>query len=165
MLFRSVGYDSGVNTFFAALYTANGNLPGTLIAQWNNLSSSTTFGQCCGLVTITGISGVELTVGTSYFLVLGPMKLNSTTSETWNLNSTGATGLVLYANNGCQNGSGNGCSWNSKGTQTLGAFDVLGSSSTLYSNLGTGANVYQCCSGWQVSGSGAVNGRSLANRR
>jgi len=122
-----VGIVEGTNSFFAALYTASGNAPGTLIAQWDNLSSSTTFGQCCGLVTISGITGVDLTAGTSYFLILGPTNLSATTWEAWNQNSTGATGTDLYATSGCQNGTGNGCSWNSNGTQTIGAFDVLGS--------------------------------------
>src|SRR5208283_5107227 len=27
---------------------------------------------------------------------------------------------------------------------------------TLYSNLGTGTNVYSCCTGWTVSGSGYI---------
>lgn len=123
-----IGTAAGGNSFFAALYTASGNDPGTLIAQWNNLSSTETFGQCCGLVTISGITGVNLTAGTSYFLVLGPTNLTSDTFDAWNWNSTGATGTDLYATSGCQNGTGNGCAWNSNGTQTIGAFDVLGSS-------------------------------------
>jgi hypothetical protein len=123
-----IGFVTGTNSFFAALYTASGNAPGTEIDQWNNLSSSTTFGQCCGLVSITGITGVDLTAGQSYFLVLGPTNLSSTTWEAWNENSTGAVGLDLYATSGCQNGSGNGCSWNSNGQTTIGAFDVIGSS-------------------------------------
>ena len=124
----AVGYVSGTNSFFVALYTASGNSPGTLIAQWNNLSSSTTLGQCCGLVTISGITGVSLTAGTSYFLVLGPTNLSSTTLDTWNLNSSGVTGDTLTATSGCQNGSGNNCNWNSNGVQTIGAFDISGSS-------------------------------------
>jgi hypothetical protein len=122
-----IGLAGGTNSFFAALYTASGNEPGTEIAQWNNLSSNETFGQCCGLVTITGITGVDLTAGTSYFLILGPTNLTATTFMAWNENSTGATGTDLYATSGCQNGSGTGCSWNSNGTQTIGAFDIIGS--------------------------------------
>jgi hypothetical protein len=122
-----IGYVTGTNSFFAALYTASGNDPGTLLGQWNNLSSSETFGQCCGVVSITGITGVTLTAGQDYFLVIGPTNLTSTTWEAWNLNSTGATGTDLYATSGCQNGTGNGCTWNSNGTQSLGAFDVIGS--------------------------------------
>jgi hypothetical protein len=80
------------------------------------------------LISITGITGVSLTAGDNYFLVVGPTNLNSTTWEAWNLNSTGATGTDLYATSGCQNGTGNNCSWNSNGVTTIGAFDVIGSS-------------------------------------
>jgi hypothetical protein len=122
-----VGYVEGTNSFFAALYTVSNNEPGTLIDQWSNLTASQQFGGCCGLVTITGITGVDLTSGQSYFLVLGPTNLTGTTWEAWNENSTGASGLDLYATSGCQNGTGNGCSWISNGQQTIGAFDVIGS--------------------------------------
>lgn len=124
----ALGYVSGTNSFFVALYTASDGAPGTLVGQWDNLTSSQNFGGCCGLVSITGISGVNLVAGTSYFLVIGPTNLDSTTFEMWNLNSVGAVGLDLYATSGCQNGTGNGCSWNSNGVQTIGAFDILGSS-------------------------------------
>ena len=122
-----IGLAGGTNSFFAALYTASGNDPGTLIAQWDNLSSNETFGQCCNLVTISGITGVSLTAGDSYFLVLGPTNLSATTFMAWNFNTTGATGTDLFATSGCQNGSGNGCDWTSNGVTTIGAFDVLGS--------------------------------------
>ena len=123
-----IGLAGGTNSFFAALYTASGNAPGTLIDQWSNLSSNETFGQCCNLVTITGITGVDLTAGSSYFLIIGPTNLTGTTFEAWNWNSQGVNGLDLYATSGCSNGSGNGCSWISNGTgNPLGAFDVIGS--------------------------------------
>lgn len=123
-----IGYVTGENSFIASLWTASGSAPGTEIMEWDNLSSSTNFGSCCGVVSITGISGVSLTAGTSYFLLLGPSNLSGTTWEAWNLNSTGATGLDLFATSGCSSGNGTGCSWTSNGTQSLGAFDVLGSS-------------------------------------
>ena len=123
-----VGYVAGPNSFFAALYTDNNGLPGTEIAQWNNLSSSQQYGGCCGLVTITGISGVTLTSGTSYFMILGPTTEGSSTWEMWNWNNQGVNGLDLYAYMGCQQGSGNGCNWISNGTgNPLGAFDLIGS--------------------------------------
>jgi len=55
-----VGFVTGVNSFYAAIWTDNGGLPGTELGQWNNLSSGTTFGQCCGLVTISNITGLSL---------------------------------------------------------------------------------------------------------
>src|ERR1700744_1321942 len=56
-----IGYVTGVNSFYAALYSDNGGVPGSQLGRWDNLSSNVTFGQCCGLVTISGISGVDLT--------------------------------------------------------------------------------------------------------
>ena len=40
-----LGYVSGVNSFYAALYTDAGGLPGTLLGRWDNLSSTTNFGS------------------------------------------------------------------------------------------------------------------------
>jgi hypothetical protein len=115
----AVTYVSGVNSFNIALYTDNGGLPGAPLAQWNNLSSSTNFGGCCGMVTITGIAGVSLTAGTDYWLVVEPASLGSTTWERWNLNTVRLSGGVLYSNDG-------GNSWNGSSQEILAAFDILG---------------------------------------
>jgi hypothetical protein len=116
-----VGYVAGTNSFYAALYTVNGSgLPGTLLDQWNGLSSTQNFGGCCGLVTISGISGLSLSAGESYFLVLGPTNVSDTTYLAWNYNSTGAMGTDLFSTDG-------GSTWTSNGTTTIGAFDILGS--------------------------------------
>lgn len=115
----AVGYVTGLNSFYAALYDSNGSLPGNLLGRWDNLSSSQNFGGCCGLVSITGITGINLNAGDQYFLVLGPEGLRDTTWEAWNMNNTGATGLDLYSTDGGQ-------TWNSNGQQTLGAFDIIG---------------------------------------
>jgi hypothetical protein len=124
-----VGYVEGTNSFFAALYTDVNGLPGTELGQWNDLSSSQNFGGCCGLVSITGITGIDLTAGQSYYLVIGPTDNSSTLWAAWNLNSTGATGTLLQAHSGCTSGGGGAdCSWNSFADSTLGAFDVVGSS-------------------------------------
>jgi len=119
-----VGYAGGTNAFYASIWTDNNGLPGTELWNAQNLSSSQDFGGCCGLVTITGITGLDLTAGQQYFVVLGPETLNSTVFEAWNWNSQGVDGLDLYSTNG-------GESWNSNGTgNALGAFDILGSSGT-----------------------------------
>lgn len=118
-----IGYVAGfLNQFYAAVYTVNDGLPGTEIWSQSNLMSSTEFGGCCGLVSLTGISGLDLTAGQSYFLVLGPENVSNNAYLAWNYNSTGATGLELYSLDGGQ-------TWNSNGQQTLGAFDILGGSS------------------------------------
>jgi hypothetical protein len=116
-----IGYVTGVNSFYAALYTVGNNGdPGTQLGYWGNLTSSQNFGGCCGLVSITGITGVSLTSGQNYFLVLGPMNTSDTSWLAWNY-SNSATGLDLYSTDG-------GTTWNSNGTQPQGAFDIIGSS-------------------------------------
>ena len=119
----AVGYVTGLNSFYAAVYTDNGGLPGTQLFRVDGLSSSQNFGGCCGIVTISGISGLTLDAGQQYFVVLGPEHLTDTTWEAWNLNSTGAMGIDLYSTDGGQ-------SWNSNGQQTIGAFDIIGGTST-----------------------------------
>jgi len=117
----AVGYAGGLNTFYAAVFTDNNGLPGTQLFREDNLSSSQNFGGCCGLVTITGISGLSLTAGQSYFIVLGPENITDTTFEAFNWNNQGVNGLDLYSTDG-------GGTWNSNGTgNPLGAFDILGS--------------------------------------
>ena len=124
-----VGFVEGTNSFFASIWTDSGGLPGTEVggAYWSNLSSSQNFGGCCGVVSVSGISGVTLTGGQSYFMILGPMSTSSTTWEAWNWNDQGVNGLDLYATSGCTDGGADGCVWNSNGTgNPLGAFDIQG---------------------------------------
>ncbi len=116
-----VSYVSGLNSFNVALYTDNNGLPGTALGQWNNLSSSANYGTCCGMVSVTGITGVSLTAGTNYWLVVGPTDQRSTTWEMWNVNTVRLKGGVLYSNDGGQ-------SWNGSSSDLLGAFDIIGSS-------------------------------------
>jgi len=107
------------NTFFATIWTDSTGLPGIQVADayWST-STSATVGACCGLVSLTGITGVNLTGGDQYFMILGPLSVSDTSLNAWNDNNQGATGLVLYSNNG-------GSTWVSNGTVTIGAFDVL----------------------------------------
>lgn len=126
-----VGFVNPPNTFYASIWTDNAGLPGSMVAGalWSPLTTITGFGQCpptCpggydggGFVSITGISGVTLVGGQSYFMILGPVSFNDTSWNAWNFNSQGVNGLDLYSTDG-------GTSWNSNGQQPLGAFDVLG---------------------------------------
>jgi hypothetical protein len=67
-------------------------------------------------VTIPGISGVNLTGGQTYFMVI---VTGSSNWNAWNFNTQGVTGLDLYSIDG-------GSNWVSNGDETLGAFDVIG---------------------------------------
>jgi hypothetical protein len=109
-------------TFDASIWTDNAGLPGVQVANaaFDNLMSNQPFGGCCGLVTISGISGVTLTGGQSYFMILGPVNLNDTSAVAWNWNNQGVNGLDLQSTDG-------GNTWINNGTgNPIGAFDIIG---------------------------------------
>jgi len=113
----AVGYVEGENLFRVSVDADNGGQPGAVLASFVNLSSSATFGSCCGLVSITGISGLFLNAGTSYWLVIGPMDTTGTTWESWNF-SNSALSLDDYSTDG-------GNTWVQNGKQQQGAFEIL----------------------------------------
>jgi len=126
-----VGYVGSLHTFYASIWTDVGGLPGSQVsgAYWTNLVTNTQFGSCppnCsnngGLVTVSGISGVSLTGGQSYFMLVGPVNLNDDSWNAWNLNNQNQNGITLYSIDG-------GATWNSRGISPLDAFDVQGSAS------------------------------------
>lgn len=99
-----------------SLWTDSGGLPGVQLGAWN-VTAGESFGNCCGVVTITGISGVNLTAGQSYFMLV--VAGDATTYNVWNWNNQGATGLQVHSQDG-------GSTWNVGGSGvTLGAFDLI----------------------------------------
>jgi len=95
-----IGLVEGTNSFYVDIDANSGsNTPGTVLASFTGLSSSTTFGTCCGLVTISNISGLSLSTGTEYWMVIGPTSTSATTWEAWNF-SNSATGLDEYSEDG-----------------------------------------------------------------
>jgi hypothetical protein len=112
--------------FYASIWTDNNGLPGSQVsnAYWGDLMSSTSFGSCCGLVTISGVSGVSLTGGQQYFMVLGPMDPTSPMIDLLNFNNQGLNGNgELYSNDGGQ-------TWGNNGFGPVGAFDILSGGGT-----------------------------------
>ncbi len=105
-------------TFDASIWTNNSGLPGVQVpgALWNGLTSTVPGGF--PLVTISGISGVNLTAGESYFMILRPVDITDSSLNAWNDNTQGVTGLALVSNDG-------GSSWDSYTSVILGAFDIL----------------------------------------
>jgi hypothetical protein len=89
------------DTFYATIWTDNAGLPGAQVAgaYWNPLYATTTSG-CCGLVSITGITGVTLTGGDQYFMILGPLAIGDDSWNGWYSNNQGVDGLDLYSENG-----------------------------------------------------------------
>ncbi|MGD0666280.1 MAG: PEP-CTERM sorting domain-containing protein [Bryobacteraceae bacterium] len=109
-----------LDTFSASIWTDNAGLPGTEVtgADWSLFTTSSST-SCCSLVSKTGITGMNLTGGQQYFMILGPVSLSDTSWNVWLPNTLGVTGLDLYSNDG-------GSTWNSNGGgATLGAFDII----------------------------------------
>jgi hypothetical protein len=118
----AVGQVNAPFTFDASIWTDNANLPGVQVANaaFDNLMSNQPFGGCCGLVTISGISGVNLIGGQSYFMILTPATLTGGGAVAWNWNNQGVNGLDLQSTDGGQ-------TWMNNGTgNPLGAFDIIG---------------------------------------
>ncbi len=110
-----VGYVEGNPQIDVLLY--QGNSPGgTKLGEWDNLPLSQSFGGCCGLVTITGLS-IPVSTGTNYWLVVQPLSLSDTLWGAWNF-SNSATGQMDFSTDGGQ-------TWNNGGVTNQGAFDVL----------------------------------------
>lgn len=110
----ALGLVTGDGGATVSLWTDNAGLPGVQLGAWG-VTATEIFGECCGVVTIAGITGVNLVGGQDYFLMVAP---GDADWIAWNFNTTGATGLGLYSNDG-------GASWISNGSVTLGAFDIL----------------------------------------
>jgi hypothetical protein len=125
----AVGLVVPPDSFYVALYTDNSGIPGSKLGEWDNLNSNgNNFGQGCSnggscpYTSITGISGVDVTAGTNYWLVVGPMSTSSATWEAWNF-SNSALGNDDYSTDG-------GKSWVQQGQQSQGAFQILSGSGT-----------------------------------
>jgi hypothetical protein len=72
------------NSFYMDIDADNAGQPGSVLKSFTGLSSSTQFGDCCGLISLTGITGLTLTAGTNYWMVMGPTNINDNTYDAWN---------------------------------------------------------------------------------
>ena len=111
---------TGAADFTASLWTSASGLPGTELGSWN-LPINVHLGSCCGLATQTGITGVTLTGGTQYFMVVGPQSLSDNSFNQWQWNTQGAVATQLGSLNG-------GATWINDSVGPNLAFDVLGDS-------------------------------------
>jgi hypothetical protein len=116
----AMGNITSPNTFYVSIWTDVRHHPGTKIsgAYWTTSTPYMAF-TCCGVVSIDNITGVTLTGGQSYYLVLGPLNPSGDSSNEFALNNQNVDGNVENSVNG-------GVSWYDIGNGTLGAFDVLG---------------------------------------
>ncbi len=115
----AVSHTSGLNTFAAAIWSDVSGSPGAQIsgAFWT-LSTNIVFGSCCSLIAVP-VSGVTLTGGQQYFMVLGPVSFTDNSDNVWSFNNQGVLGSVQY--------TGDGTTFLNTGVpSTLSAFDIIG---------------------------------------
>jgi len=111
--------NSSLNTFTASIWTNNSGTPGAQLpnAFWQ-ASTLYNSGTCCGLVSIQNITGVTLTGGAQYFLVLAPVSLSDSSINTWAYNSLGVNATYDVSTNG-------GSSWISEYGAPATAFEIF----------------------------------------
>lgn len=115
----AVNTNGGGSSFMAAIFTNNGAQPGTQIGPSFDLTALAS--GCCE--TDSAITGVTLTGGVQYWMVLGPQSLTDNSENIWRVNNQGSTSLQVASINGGQ-------SWVTEngGPAPNLAFDVLGNS-------------------------------------
>jgi len=113
--------DLSPNTFDVAIYTSSNGHPGTVVpgAQWDSLSTNVVQGGCCSLVTVSGITGLNLTGGDDYYLVLTPVSFTDTSFNVLAYSTTSANQDYQYSPNGIS-------TWTNAAVELGGAFEIDG---------------------------------------
>ena len=75
----AVGFVEGTNGLVLGLYTDASGVPGKALKTWP-LSNLPTFGSCCIVETRADATGIPVSAGTQYWVVL---KTNNSESNTW----------------------------------------------------------------------------------
>jgi hypothetical protein len=86
----AVGFVTGTNGLVLTVNEDASGVPGKVIKTYN-LSNLPVFGSCCVLATKTDSTGIPVTKGTQYWIVLKTNKKESNTWAAWNLNDTNQT--------------------------------------------------------------------------
>lgn len=98
----ALGYVEGADEMAVAIFTDANGLPGKPIKFWN-VTNIPSFGTCCSLVTVRDPSGVALTAGTQYWVVVGWDSLSETIYGVWDYTYNNAQGTVAFASSGNNN--------------------------------------------------------------
>lgn len=111
-----VTYVEGPNGVILSLNDDNAGVPGQPLKSWR-LPNLPTFGTCCTLQTVNLTTGIPVTQGKQYWIVLQTPPHNQSTWDVWNDNFNFLQGPT-------SNNIGSG--WVVGGTQTQGAYGVFG---------------------------------------
>lgn len=81
----AVGYSQqGTNGVVVSLNADNGGVPGAALKTWN-VSGLSTFGTCCAVVVVKDKTGIPISVGQQYWVVLSTNDKEKDTVDGWNV--------------------------------------------------------------------------------
>src|SRR5258708_28160681 len=84
----AAGYSQGTtNGAVLSLKLDNNGAPGTTLKSWN-LSALPFFGTCCALMEASDLSGIPVTAGQQYWVVLKTNANELDTVDVWNVDDT-----------------------------------------------------------------------------
>ncbi|HWY54583.1 MAG TPA: choice-of-anchor R domain-containing protein [Terriglobales bacterium] len=117
----AVGFSQGkTNGVVVSLNRDNNGVPGNALKTWN-ASGLPRFGTCCGLVVKSDDSGIPVSAGTQYWVVLSTNNKESDTVDAWNVIDTNQVDAATIATF-----PGNNHSWNAFQSTPGLAFAVKG---------------------------------------
>lgn len=83
----SVVWAEGTNAVVMSLNSDSGGLPGKPLHTWN-VKNLATIGTCCQLATVKSLTGIAVTKGTQYWLVVKTNANDANIFAAWEVNST-----------------------------------------------------------------------------
>jgi hypothetical protein len=93
----AVGFSQqGTNGVVLSLNLDNNGVPGQALRTWN-ASNLPRFGDCCALVVKSDKSGIPVSAGTQYWVVLSTNSKEKDTVDGWNFNDTNQMDLATVA--------------------------------------------------------------------
>ena len=117
----AVGYSQqGTNGVVLSLNRDSNGVPGKALKTWN-ASGLPRFGACCTLVVKSDASGIPVSAGTQYWVVLSTNSHEKDTVDGWNFNDTNQVDLATVATY-----PGNNNQWETFQTSQGVAFAVKG---------------------------------------
>lgn len=114
-----IGIAAGTNALDVSLAADSGGLPGNTLAKFGTISNLPPFGSCCQTMAAKNKTGVAVTAGTTYWVVVKTGKNGTDTWAAWNMN---VTEQITPVNGAANFGSG----WQAGGYLPGMAFAVLG---------------------------------------
>lgn len=80
----AVGWSGGTNGVVISLNADNNGVPGTALKTWN-ISNLPKSGGCCTVVAVTDKSGIPVSAGQQYWIVLSTNAKENDTMDAWNV--------------------------------------------------------------------------------